>query len=69
MTSVMEPIFFRFTNRDRAKNYGPFPNFGFYNMIIYPLIYPQKHPEGTQPFKKKSSAKLLLSECSTGNEK
>ena len=51
--------FFRFTNRDRAKNYGPFPNFGFYHMIIYPLIYPQKHPEDTQPFKKKSSAKLL----------
>ena len=27
--SVTEPIFFRFTNRDRAKNYRPFPNFCF----------------------------------------
>ena len=27
--SIMEPIFFRFTNRDRAKNYRPIPNLCF----------------------------------------
>ena len=44
--------FLRFTNRDRAKNYRQFPNFRFRDMIFYLLIFPHKHPEGTQLVKK-----------------
>ena len=44
--------FSRFTNRDRAKNYRQFPNSRFRDMIFYLLIFPHKHPEGTQLVKK-----------------